>query len=60
MKKTKQKNLKQTEIVVVLDRSGSMGSIAPATVEGFNKFLNEQQNTEGEAFITLVQFDDRY
>ena len=61
MKKQKtQKNLKQTEIVVVLDRSGSMGSIAPATVEGFNKFLNEQQNAEGEAFITLVQFDDRY
>lgn len=59
MKKAK-KNLSQTEIVVVLDRSGSMGSIAPATVEGFNKFLNEQQNAEGEAFITLVQFDDRY
>lgn len=61
MKKQKtQKNLSQTEIVVVLDRSGSMGSIAPATVDGFNKFLNEQQNSEGEAFITLVQFDDRY
>ena len=59
MGKTK-KNLSQTEIVVVLDRSGSMGSIAPATVEGFNKFLLEQQNSEGEAFITLIQFDDRY
>lgn len=51
---------KETEIVVVLDRSGSMGSIAPATVEGFNTFLTEQQNAEGEATITLVQFDDRY
>jgi len=59
-KKPKKSDLNQTEIVVVLDRSGSMGSIAPATVEGFNKFLNEQQNAEGEAFITLVQFDDRY
>ena len=56
----KEKNFNQTEIVVVLDRSGSMGSIAPSTVEGFNKFLLEQQNSEGEAFITLVQFDDRY
>lgn len=56
----KKKNLKETEIVVVLDRSGSMGSIAPATVEGFNQFLNEQQNAKGKAFITLVQFDDRY
>lgn len=54
------KKLTQTEIVVVLDRSGSMASIADATVEGFNTFLSEQQNAEGEAFITLVQFDDRY
>jgi len=53
-------NLTQTEIVVVLDRSGSMGSIAKATVEGFNTFLNEQKNAEGEAYLTLVQFDDRY
>jgi uncharacterized protein YegL len=51
---------KQTEIVVVLDRSGSMQSIAGSTVDGFNKFLDEQKNAEGEAFVTLVQFDDRY
>jgi hypothetical protein len=54
------KNTEQTEIVVILDRSGSMSSIGKATVEGFNKFLDEQKNSEGEAFITLVQFDDRY
>jgi hypothetical protein len=52
--------IKQTEIVVILDRSGSMGSIAKSTVEGFNTFLNEQKQAEGEAFMTLVQFDDRY
>ena len=40
--------------------SGSMQSIADSTVEGFNTFLNEQQNAAGEAFMTLVQFDDRY
>jgi hypothetical protein len=50
----------QTEIVVVLDRSGSMASIGKSTVEGFNTFLNEQKNADGEAFLTLVQFDDRY
>ena len=55
-----EKKLNQTEIVVILDRSGSMSSIAKATVENFNKFLNEQKNAEGEAFVTLVQFDDRY
>ena len=54
------KNLEQTEIVVILDRSGSMGSIEDSAVEGFNTFLKEQQNAQGEAFITLVQFDDRY
>lgn len=51
---------KETEIVVVLDRSGSMSSISQSTVDGFNTFLNEQQNAEGDAYITLVQFDDRY
>lgn len=52
--------IKQTEIIVVLDKSGSMGSIKTATVEGFNTFLNEQKNSLGEAFMTLIQFDDRY
>lgn len=55
-----EKKLTQTEIVMVLDRSGSMRGIDKATVEGFNKFLDEQKNSEGEAFVTLVQFDDRY
>jgi uncharacterized protein YegL len=55
-----EKKLTQTEIVMVLDRSGSMRGIDKATVEGFNKFLDEQKNAEGEAFVTLVQFDDRY
>ena len=51
---------KQTEIIVVLDRSGSMGSIAQPTVDGFNTFLREQKAAQGEAFMTLVQFDDQY
>ncbi len=59
MKKKKTMNIAQTEIVVVLDRSGSMSTIQEATVKGFNEFLNEQQNAQGEAFLTLVQFDDR-
>lgn len=54
------KKLQETEIVVVLDRSGSMRQIGEATVSGFNKFLDEQKNSEGKAFITLIQFDDRY
>jgi uncharacterized protein YegL len=60
IKEEQAEKAKQTEIVVVLDRSGSMQSISKSTVDGFNTFLNEQQNAEGEAFMTLVQFDDRY
>lgn len=60
VKEDQSQKAKQTEIVVVLDRSGSMQSISESTVEGFNKFLDEQKNAEGEAFVTLVQFDDRY
>lgn len=55
-----EKMLSETEVVVVLDRSGSMGSIANSTVEGFNTLIKEQKNAEGSAFVTLVQFDDRY
>lgn len=54
------KDLRQTEIVVVLDRSGSMSTISRETVNGFNSFLREQQESKGESFITLVQFDDQY
>lgn len=49
-----------TDIVVVLDRSGSMGSIKDDTIGGFNQFLKEQKETPGEATITLAQFDDQY
>lgn len=51
---------KPTEIVVVLDRSGSMGSIKDDAIGGFNHFLTEQQKLPGKAWMTLVQFDDEY
>lgn len=49
-----------TKIAVVLDRSGSMGSVKKATIDGFNEFLSGQKAAEGEARITLAQFDDFY
>jgi uncharacterized protein YegL len=48
------------EILVILDRSGSMQSIRGDVVGGFNAFLEEQQNAPGSAYLTLVQFDDMY
>lgn len=57
---TKVENTKPTQMIVVLDRSGSMDSIGRATVEGLNTLIKEQKGAEGEAFMTLVQFDDQY
>lgn len=52
--------MSKTHIVVVLDRSGSMTSCAEATVTGFDEFVNKQKREDGEATLTLVQFDDEY
>lgn len=49
-----------TEIVVVVDKSGSMESIRKDTIGGFNAFLKSQKEIEGEATITLVLFDTAY
>lgn len=51
---------KHTDIIVVLDRSGSMNSCVDSTIEGFNTFLKEQQKAGEDSRITLIQFDDQY
>jgi hypothetical protein len=56
-KKTK-KNL--TEIVCILDRSGSMAGLESDTIGGYNAMLKKQKETEGEAVITTALFDDQY
>ncbi len=53
-------NNNYTEIAFVLDRSGSMESCREAAMNGFNLFLQEQQQAEGLAKLTLVLFDDEY
>lgn len=47
-------------IFVVLDRSGSMSTIAQDAIGGFNTFIQGQQEVDGEANVTLAIFDDRY
>jgi len=49
-----------TELVFVLDRSGSMGFMKDEAIGGFNAFLEEQKTLDGEANLTLVLFDHRY
>jgi len=55
--KVMKKNL--TEIVVVLDKSGSMNSIREDTIGGFNTFIEDQRKAEDDANITLIGFNQR-
>jgi Mg-chelatase subunit ChlD len=50
----------ETEIIVLVDRSGSMHSIVDDAVGGFNRFLADQKEIPGKAFLTLVRFDSEY
>ena len=48
-----------TEVVFILDRSGSMRGLEADTIGGFNSMIEKQRREEGEAFISTVLFDDR-
>ena len=50
----------KTEIIAIIDRSGSMESIRKDAIGGFNSFLEDQKTVPGEARMTLSIFDDRY
>jgi len=52
-------NEKLTELVFILDRSGSMGGLESDTIGGFNSMIQKQQKEEGEALVSTVLFDDR-
>ncbi len=53
-------NSKLTELVFILDRSGSMGGLESDTIGGFNSMLKKQQAEPGECRITTVLFDGYY
>lgn len=50
------KNL--TEIVFILDRSGSMSGLERDTIGGYNSMFAKQRNEEGEALVSTVLFDN--
>ena len=50
------KNL--TELVFILDRSGSMAGLEDDTIGGFNSMLTKQKGEEGEAVVSTVLFDN--
>lgn len=49
-----------THIIFVVDRSGSMKSIANDMIGGYNEFIKKQKETPGECFVSFYQFDDIY
>ncbi|MBR7021379.1 MAG: hypothetical protein IKI15_10030 [Lachnospiraceae bacterium] len=48
-----------TEIIYILDRSGSMGGLEADTIGGYNSLLAKQKKEEGEALFSTVLFDDK-
>ena len=53
-------NMDLTEIIFIVDRSGSMGGLENDTIGGFNAFVEKQRQMGGKTTITTVLFDDRY
>lgn len=49
-----------TELVLILDKSGSMSGLEADTIGGYNAMLAKQQALEGECRITTVLFDHNY
>ena len=48
-----------TEIVFILDRSGSMSGLEADTIGGFNSMIAKQKKEAGEAYVSTVLFDDQ-
>jgi len=49
-----------TEIIFLIDRSGSMGGLESDTIGGFNAFIDKQKQVTGKTVVTTVLFDDKY
>ena len=47
-----------TELVFILDRSGSMSGLESDTIGGFNSMIEKQKKQDGECFVSTVLFDD--
>lgn len=52
--------MKHTEIVFVIDKSGSMSHLAGDTIGGFNGFIESQKTIDGKATLTTVLFDSTW
>ena len=48
-----------TEIVFIMDKSGSMSGLEADTIGGYNAFIEKQKKAEGEALVSTVLFSDK-
>jgi uncharacterized protein YegL len=62
MKEKKEKNMNKnvTEMIMILDRSGSMSGLENDTIGGYNALLVKQKTAPGRAFLSTILFDDRF
>ncbi len=54
---TKKVNNNITEIVFILDRSGSMSGLEKDTIGGFNSMIEKQKKQDGKAYVSTILFD---
>lgn len=47
-----------TELIFVLDRSGSMSGLEESTIDGYNQVLDKQRKEAGSALVSTILFDD--
>ncbi len=48
----------KTELIFILDRSGSMGGLESDTIGGFNATISDQKKIDGETRVTTILFDN--
>lgn len=58
-KKTQKKANNITEMVFILDRSGSMSGLESDTIGGFNSLIEKQKKEDGTCFVSTVLFSDK-
>ena len=52
--------MKRTEIIFVIDKSGSMGHLVSDTIGGFNSFIESQKALDGKTTLTTILFDSTW
>ena len=58
--RTSGRNAELTELVFVLDRSGSMGGLEKAVIDGFNELVSRQRHLPGKALVSVELFDEAF